>query len=135
MNIEIVNLIYVDAVWDRVRPLFAEAIEEHGDDFSAGELWQMCRSGHAFLLIVRDGEDIKASVAVRFDKWSKGSILRVLAAGGVGLEEWKSAIRDFVYRMGKENGAKRVVAEGRLGWSRIFEELELLRCTYVMEIK
>lgn len=135
MNIEIVNSVYVDTLWPTMAPLFKPAVEDHGDDLSLGELWQMVRSGHAFLIIVRDDEKIRAGVIVRFDKWNKGSILRVIAVGGAGLAEWRDGILDFVTKLATDNGATRVVTEGREGWARVFPSLKLLRCTYVLEIE
>jgi hypothetical protein len=135
MNIEITNSIYVDAIWPGVAPLLAPAVEHYGDDLSVGDLWQMCRSGNAFLIIVRDGDVIKAAVIVRFDRWSKGSVLRVIAVGGAGLAEWRDGILDFVTKLASDNGASRVVTEGREGWARVFPALKILRCVYVLEIE
>lgn len=134
MIIEIVNTVYIDAVWPKVSGYFAAAIDGHGDDFSTGELWQMVRSGHAFLLIVREGERIDAGVVVRFDKWAKGSILRILALGGVDMKAWKPLFLDFMQTLAKDNGASRILAEARPGMGKAFPQAKLLRCVYVMEI-
>lgn len=134
MKIEIANITQVDAIWPLVSPKFREAIEKHGDDFSPGEVWQMCRSGSAFLVIGHSGDQIRIAAVVRFDRWSNGPILRIIIAGGSDIDEWDTQMYDFIENLAKENGAKRVVAEGRKGWGRKYPKLKLLRCTYVMEI-
>ncbi len=134
MNIYIANVSDVDALWQTVGPKFNIAIEKCGDDLSTGELWQMCRSGHAFLVIARDDNGLLMAAIVRFERWSNGSVLRVLALVGEQIGEWASAAKDFLSEMAKANGAARIVAEGRDGWAKIFDEPKKIRSTYVMEL-
>ncbi|MES5044082.1 hypothetical protein ABVB72_02240 [Rhizobium nepotum] len=134
MNIHIANVADVDALWQIVGPRFNVAIEKCGDDLSTGELWQMCRSGHAFLVIARDETGMLMAAIVRFEKWSNGSVLRVLGLVGEQIEKWGNGVKSYLAEMAKANGATRIVAEGRDGWAKIFDEPRKLRSTYVMEL-
>lgn len=134
MNIEIVNIVYVDAIWETVGPKFQRAIDKCGDDLATGELWQMCRSGNAFLVIARDEETILMGAVVRFDRWTDGVVLRVTGLAGERINEWAHQVKDFLAVMAKENGADRIVAEGRDGWAAIFDEPRKLRSTYEMRV-
>lgn len=134
MKIEIANVAQVDGIWPLVGPKFCVASEKCGDDMTAGELWQMCRSGNAFLVVAYEEEKIFMAAVVRFERWSNGSVLRVLSLVGDEIGEWAEEVKEFLKGMGKANGAGRIVAEGRDGWMRIFDEPRKLRSTYEMRI-
>ena len=134
MKIEIVNPSLVDEVWPLVNPGFQIATRRFGDDLSPGELWQMCRSGNSFLIVAYEENNVLMSCVVRFERWNNGSILRVVSLAGKRIDEWADQVKDFLAEMARKGGAQRIVAEGREGWSRIFDEPKKLRSTYVMEI-
>lgn len=134
MKIEIVNLTLVDNVWPLVSPRFLIASEKCGDDLTAGELWQMARSGNAFLIVAYEENAVLMAAVVRFERWNNGSVLRVLSLVGDRIETWAEAVKNFLNEMAKANGAGRIVAEGRDGWARIFSEPRKLRSTYEMRV-
>lgn len=134
MNIEIVNLVYVDSIWERVGPTFQRAIDKCAADITVGELWQMCRSGNAFLIIARDGEDILMATVARFDRWPIGSVLTVLSLAGDRMGEWAEQWREFMESMAKDNGAIGVYSEGRDGWGGIFKGAEKLRSAFLLRV-
>lgn len=134
MKIEIAGVHDVDGVWPLVGPKFCVASAKCGDDLTAGELWQLCRSGNAFLIVAYEEKTILMAAVVRFERWNNGSVLRVLSLVGDQIGEWAEEVKDFLNGMGKANGAGRIVAEGREGWMRIFNEPRKLRSTYEMRI-
>ena len=134
MKIEIANVTQVDGIWPLVSPKFCVASEKCGDDLTAGELWQLCRSGNAFLIIAHAEDKILCAAVVRFERWNNGSVLRVLSLVGDQIGEWAEEVKEFLKGMAKANGAGRIVAEGRDGWMRIFDEPRKLRSTYEMRV-
>ena len=134
MNIEIVNIVNVDRIWPTAAGRFGRAAEKCGDDLSLGELWQMCRSGNAFLVVATDETGLLMACVVRFERWTNGMVLRVLTLAGVRIGEWAEPVREFLANMAKDNEAGRVVAEGRDGWAAIFNEPRKLRSTYEMRV-
>lgn len=134
MIIEVANTVHVDAIWQIVAPKFQRAIDLCGDDLSVGDLWQMCRSGHAFLVIARDGGDIAMASVVRFEKWGSGSVLRVVGIAGDRMSEWAEDWQTFMENMAREGGANRIVSEGRDGWHRVFKKARKLRVVYEMRV-
>lgn len=134
MNIEIVNIVHVDSIWSVVGQRFAKVSEKCGDDLSAGELWQMCRANDAFLIVATEENELLAALIVRFERWSNGMVLRVLSLVGERMPEWIAPMREFLTSMAKENGAGRIVAEGRDGWAGIFDDARKLRSTYEMRV-
>ncbi len=134
MKIEIAGVHDVDGIWPLIAPKLCRAAEKCGDDLTAGELWQMCRSGNAFLIIAHEEKEILMAAIVRFERWNNGSVLRVLTLVGDRIGEWAEEVKEFLNGMGKANGAGRIVAEGRDGWTRIFSEPRKLRSTYEMRI-
>lgn len=138
MRIGIANAAEVDALWPKLAGRFQEAIDACGDDLALGDLWQMCRSGDAFLVCAIAGEDPVMGAVLQFQKWSKGPVLRCLVIGGeqmaAWLPDWIAAVRNMM----REGGATRFVFDGRDGWSEVlrrsFEHARKLRATYEVEI-
>ena len=133
MQIDIVNLIHVDSVWEHVGPKFQRAFEKAGDDLTTGELWQLCRSGNAFLIIAFEGDDILMATVARFERWGEGLVLRVMSLCGERLKEWAGPWEAFMRTMAKDNGAGRIVAEGR-EWGAVFKDAKKLRSTFTMRV-
>jgi hypothetical protein len=50
MKICIAALPEVDLIWPLISHKLEEAVDRCGDDLSVGEMWQMCRSGNAYLV-------------------------------------------------------------------------------------
>lgn len=135
MNIQIVGTHEIDAVWPLIADGFVEVTKRCGDDQTSGELWQMVRSGGAFLVVVLNENAIRVSTVVQFQRWADGPVLRIMSMTGAGLSEWGVPLKDYLSEMARKGGASRIVAEGREGWARIFDEPRKLRSTYVMSIK
>lgn len=135
MKIKIASAVEVDAIWPTLGPKFVKATERFGDDLSSGELWQMCRSGNAFLVVVYNEQGVKMACVVRFERWTNGSILRVLSLVGEDIKEWAEQVKGYLNQMAITGGADRIVAEGRDGWAKIFDEPKAIRQTYVMRVE
>lgn len=135
MKIGIASAAEVDALWPTLGPKFVTATERFGDDLSSGELWQMCRSGDAFLVAAFDDRGVKMGCAVRFERWTNGTILRVLSLVGEDIHSWAEPVKRYLNQMAITGGADRIVAEGREGWAKIFDEPKAIRQTYVMRVE
>jgi hypothetical protein len=98
------------------------------------ELWQMCRSGQAFLVLVFHGETINGALIMQFQKWSGKSVMRCLGIVGVDMKSWLPAAREYIEKMARDGGATSFVAGGRVGWERVFPEAKKLRVIYEVDI-
>ncbi len=127
MKIGIANSAEVDALW----PLFAERLEKGcrrcGGDINAGQLWQLCRSGNAFM-VVAIGEKPVGVTIVQFQTWNR-PVLRSLATAGWEMDSWLPQMLDFVMQMARENRAD-FVFEGREGWGKLVPGARKLRSVY-----
>lgn len=127
----------VDALWPHLSGKFQEAIDRCGDDLSVADLWQMCRSGNAFLLCaMEDGAPVMGAV-LQFQKWTNGTVLRCLILGGCDLEGWIPGLTVAIRKFALEGGATRFVFDGRDGWERKIMPLKIpkkLRTVYEVEI-
>lgn len=135
MKIGIANSAEVDALWPSIAAKVQESCTRTGGDMSSGDLWQMCRSGQAFLVAVLDEDGAAiATIIVQFQKWTDRSVLRCLSIAGGDMSSWLPQAMEFVSQMARENGASCLVADGRDGWARVFPGAKRLRVTYEVEI-
>lgn len=114
---EIVKPADVDALWPQMAAPMQRACERCNSTLVAGELWQMCRSGHAFLMIIHDGEGIYSGQIWRFD----AARFRCIMMYGHHMRLWIGLAQEVITRIAKENGAVALVAEGRDGWARVLK--------------
>lgn len=135
--IGLANSAEVDALWPHLTVRFQQAIDDHGDDLAVADLWQMCRSGNAFLMVAMDGSKPMMGAVLQFQKWEKGTVLRCLTIGGEDMARWVSEFEMAVMKMMAEGGASRFVFDGRDGWARMLKHLKpkKLRTTYEVEIR
>lgn len=134
MKIGIANAVEVDAIWPLFSARLQKACERTGGDLSAGELWQMCRSGNAFLVVALDDGGPKAMLIMQFQKWTAKTVMRCLAIVGDGVDDWLPLARDFIAQMARDGGATSFVAEGRDGWVKLFPDAKKLRTTYEVSL-
>lgn len=134
MRIAIANSADVDHFWPTFAQRLQTACDETGGDISSGDLWQMCRSGNAFLVLVLDEAGFKAALIMQFQKWTAKQVMRCLAIVGDDMAAWLPMARDFIAQMARDGGATSFIAEGREGWTRIFPAARRLRTTYEVEI-
>ncbi|MDI6836772.1 MAG: hypothetical protein QMD99_13820, partial [Rhizobiaceae bacterium] len=66
----------------------------------------------------------------QFQKWADKQVFYCMAMVGDGAREWLPLARDYIGKIGRENGANSFVAEGREGWSSMFKDAKKLRITY-----
>ena len=130
MKIGIATSQEVDAVWPMLSERLQAACARTGGDLSSGELWQMCRSGNAFLVLVTDVQQVVAGLIMQFQNWSGKQVMRCLGIVGERMAEWLPMAKEFITQMAKSGGATSFVSEGREGWSRIFPTARKLRVTY-----
>jgi hypothetical protein len=134
VRIAIANAAEVDQYWQTFAQRLQIACDETGGDISSGDLWQMCRSGNAFLVLVLDEAGFKAALIMQFQKWTAKQVMRCLAIVGDDMASWLPMARDFISQMAKDGGATSFIAEGREGWTRIFPAARRLRTTYEVEL-
>lgn len=133
MKIAIANLFEIDPIWPLISERLHKAFEKTGGDLTSGELWQMCRSGQAFLVVAFEETELKAAMIVQFQKWDK-PVLRCLAVVGFDMGAWLAAGKEFIWNMAKDNGAQSFVFEGREGWKVPLPEARRLRSTWEISL-
>lgn len=134
MRIGIASNQEVDAVWPVIAARIQTACDRNGGDLSSGALWQMCRSGNAFLVLVMDDNEPIAALIMQFQNWSGKQVMRCLGIAGERMAEWLPLAKGCIEQMARDGGAVSFVSEGRDGWSRIFPTARKLRVTYEVDL-
>ena len=117
MHIGFASVAEVDRLWPMIVADIQKACRQAPELLTAGELWQMCRSGNGFLCIVHDGDEVFASSVLRFED----DALRVWVLAGKDMRQWIGPFYEFCKKVGSENGANRLLCRGRRGWLRMFK--------------
>lgn len=134
MKIGIANSAEVDAAWPLISDRLKKAQERYGSSLSSGDMWQLCRSGNAFLVLVWDETAIRGALILQFQTWATKRVMYCMAIVGSGVSEWMPAAREFISKMASDGGADSFVAEGREGWSAVFPDARRLRVTFEVKI-
>lgn len=119
MRIGIANAAEVDAIWPLISAEMQRGCDKTGGGSSSGSLWQLCRSGNAFLIVCHDGEEIICASVWRFETWPSGTVFRCLGVCGKSMNLWVSELYAFALSQAKIGGTDRLIAEGRPGWVRV----------------
>lgn len=138
MNIVNVKVENVDAIWPHVAPLLLKCFEKAPGYLTPGELWQMCRSGHAFLLIAHEGEALAGASVWCFETTFGQHSFVCKALAGANLDQWVKPIFDAARVMAKQGGATAITATGRVGLQKTLKRnlpgLKVARQTYLVEV-
>lgn len=126
MKIGFASLWEIDGLWPRLSSGFQRSCERGTDGYTAGELWQMCRSGNAFLMLVFDPDQDRVEMASvwQFQEKNGRPVLRCLALFGSGMVTWLQGARVFIETIARDNGAQWLVTKGRRGWLRLFGAIQ-----------
>lgn len=119
MKIGIANAAEVDAVWPSIAKEMQRGCDKTGGGMSAGDLWQMCRSGNAFLIVIFNEQGVSCASVWRFENWPSGQVFRCIGLAGKSMKDWVAGLYDFALQQAKIGGTTRLIAEGRPGWTRI----------------
>ena len=130
MNVTLVPVQMVDAIWNSVKDGFQKASDRFGGDLTVGELWQGCRAGHVFLFVVHDDQKVVAATVWKPELWRSGPKFRCLALFGLGMQDWMPELHEKVRQTAIQCGAESLLAEGREGWKKIFKAARVLRVVY-----
>lgn len=118
MNVGFASVAEIDAIWPMIAQNMQRACVRCDSEYSAGDLWQMCRSGNGFLLVAHEAPALFMASVWRF----KGAEFHCEMLWGTQRRLWQRAAREFVEKTAKENGATRLITEGRTGWLRVFRD-------------
>ncbi len=134
MRIAIANAAEVDHFWGAFSQRLQAMLDDAGGDLSSGDLWQMCRSGNAFLVLVENDGKLAAASIYQFQRWTQRTVLRCLGLVGDDFRAWAQPLVQFAEEMAKQGGATALVTSGREGLQRIYPKAKRLTSTYIMEI-
>lgn len=132
MKIGIASIAEVDGFWPMIYQDIQRGCDKTGGATSSGELYQMCRSGNAFLFIGYD-DAIKVASVWRFETWPSGTVLRCMALSGRQMGTWIVPLYEFAMSQAAIGGTDRLIAQGRKGWDRAlsrFLKVRVLWQTY-----
>ncbi len=133
LNCQLVPVLMVDDAFAKVSEGLQKSCDRSGGDLDAAYLWRECRTGQAMLYVVSHEADIIGAVVLRFENWSGKSVLRTLALWCNGLGVW-DALDAKAHEIGRQFGAKSLIAEGRKGWERRYPNAKILRVLYEVSL-
>jgi hypothetical protein len=104
--------------WPTIEPLVQLALSEaHGELESADVYERLCDQRMQALVAV-DGDRIIAVLVTEIVQYPRKVALRVVLAGGEGLDRWVHAAHEMLLQGARSIGAKTLEMHGRKGWQR-----------------
>lgn len=120
MQVSLVSVPNVDAVWPHVADGIDQAVKRCDSDLTVAFLWQLCRSGTGFLIIASDDDNrIVAATIHRFEPYRSGMKLCCLAAWGPGMKWWLKDMKAVATIIAKAGGANAFITEGSDAYLRM----------------
>lgn len=135
MNVELVAVHDVDAVWPRFASEVVNCLDRTPNpDFAAGDYWTMCRSGMAFMVIAHDGKDFVGMTIWRFEAGKFCCLLLV----GSKIRTWLTPLINKAAEIARNGGATSLIASGRVEFGALFKRAlpgaKTIRQTYEVAI-
>ena len=130
---ELVPIWQIDNVFEHIAKGLQSSCDRSGGDLDAAYLYRECRSSAAILVVTSDETEINGAVVLRFENWSGKSVLRTLALWCNSKGAW-AALDTKAHEIGKQFGAKSLIAEGRKGWERRYPNAKMLRTLYEVDL-
>lgn len=131
---ELVPLWHIDSAFEQVAKGLQKSCDRGGGDLDAAYLHQQCRSAAAMLVGVSNDTGIIGAIVLRFENWSGKSVLRTLAIWCDGEGAWE-ALSEKTHEIGRQFGAKSLIAEGRKGWTRRYPNAKTLRVLIEVDLE
>lgn len=124
----------VDGLWSQVADGLRIGADRCGGDISTHYMWEECRAGRCFLVVVSFEGTVFGASVWRFEPWGNKTVFRCLAWYGRELDKWLADHRAVSERMARAGHADKIVAEGRRGLQAIFPEAKILRYLYEVDL-
>ncbi len=136
MTVDIIPTGHIDQFWPSIEAEVIQCIKDTRADCSAGDLWALCRSGSAFLMVVHDEGRIGASLVWQAQTWPHGVVLNnlITVSNGAPMKEWREPIEAMARRLARSCGASTFIWRGSPAWGRIFKDAKVLSIIYEMEV-
>jgi hypothetical protein len=115
VKIEFANISEIDRIWPLISADMNAGCTKINNMPYAGQLWQMCRSGGAFLCIVHNEGQILSSSIWRFED---DMSFRCFMLVGNNLKQWIRPLVEFISMQAREGGATTLKTDIRKGWLR-----------------
>ena len=137
MKVETVPTDKIDVVWPMVSPAIVKCLHDIEADCTAADLWTMCRTGNAFLLVAHDGT-ICAATVWRFETWPSRKVLKNLVTVNIGpktrMKSWLPQMIDAARTLAGLGGATSYIWQGRDEWARVFRAARKLTTLFEMRV-
>ena len=112
------------AAWPRVADLIQLALDEGWGEMNIGDVWERVQAGLMQVLVVLDDEKILAALVTEVVDYPRRRALRVVFAGGEGMEDWVEEVDQLLLVGAKKVGAQGIEICGRAGWGRALRSLQ-----------
>lgn len=134
MNAGFIKFNDIDMAWPKVSDLLHMGATKNPGSLTVAHLFGMCRSGHALLMIVSDGDEIKAASVWQFANWRGETVFECLVLGGNDLDQWLSLSIEKARDMAKQGKATKIIANARPGWGRKIKGVKPIYTAFEMEL-
>lgn len=113
----------IEEIWPHIEPWFAKAVAQCGD-WTVDAIREGVGAERMLLWILWDGEALKAAAVTQLIIVPRGKVCTVVACGGSAAGSWKSAISP-IEKYAKEEGCVSMRIQGRVAWTRVFDDYDL----------
>lgn len=138
IEVSIIPLEYLDAVWEQVIPHMEKAAKYTYGRYTVDDIYDSIKEHDYHLWIAyKNDKEILGAVVTQFTIYPKKKALNLVFCGGENLELWKPQMLKLLQRFGADMSCDCLESTGRRGWLKIFagDECKERWVTYELPVK
>lgn len=121
MNVSLVPIEHINAVWDRIRPFLDPAVAVTNGRYTSYDVYVAAQKSTMQLWIAFDDQSIEGVQVTCVTDYPSKRVLTSLFTGGTKLRHWRSEMMELLIRWAKDNQCESIEGCGKEGWLKMLE--------------
>jgi len=133
MDMKLVPLHYIDAVWPNLAPWLEKACKRSQNTWQPSKMWEECRTGARSLLLFEENNEFRFAAIVTFGPLNDEWVCNVNLLCGASTGAWVDQIPQFS-EWCRSHGASQITFTGKRAQEKLIPGSKLVSCLYKLEI-
>jgi hypothetical protein len=133
VNVSLVPIEHINAVWDRVQPLLDPAVAVTNGRYTSYDVYVAVQKSTMQLWIAFDNQAIKGIEVTCVTDYPSKRVLTSMFTGGTNLRHWRNEMMELLVRWAKDNQCEAIEGCGKEGWLKMLEPFGITKGLIMFE--